>query len=160
MCGIGITVVPSLPKAVKRVRLSYPAFAHCFVGRLSGKFPLLFPLGIAWGLFLVDWTIVAPSTQSTRCHDASVCLSDTGWIMPGIKETVVEVSEKFLNRHDRKRAPELKETGHNISQIAEIMGRTRPLVNRLLNPEHQYYQTATTRAEMHRRMKLYERLAV
>jgi hypothetical protein len=49
-------------------------------------------------------------------------LSDTGWIMPGVKETVVEVSEKFLNRHDRKRALELKETGHNISQIAEIRG--------------------------------------
>ncbi len=80
--------------------------------------------------------------------------------MPGIKETVVEVSEKFLNRHDRKRALELKETGHNISQIAEIMGRTHPLVNRLLNPEHQYYQTAGTRAEIHRRMKLYEHLAV
>ena len=25
ICGIGIPVVPSLPKAVKRVRLSYPA---------------------------------------------------------------------------------------------------------------------------------------
>ena len=33
-------------------------------------------------------------------------------------------------------------------------------MNRLLNPEHQYYQTAGTRAETHRRMKLYERLAV
>jgi hypothetical protein len=64
--------------------------------------------------------------------------------------TVVEVSEKFPNRHDRMRALEWKETGHNISQIPEIMGRTQPLVNRLLNPEHQYYQTATTRAEIHR----------
>ena len=72
----------------------------------------------------------------------------------------MEVSEAFLNRHDRKRALELKETGHNVSQIAEIMGRTRPLVNRLLNPEYQYYQTAGTRAEIHRRMKLYEHLAV
>jgi len=41
--------------------------------------------------------------------------------------TVVEVSEKLPNHHDRKRALEWKETGHNISQIPEIMGRTQPL---------------------------------
>ena len=33
-------------------------------------------------------------------------------------------------------------------------------MNRLLKPEHQYYQTAGTRAEIHRRLKLHERLAV
>ena len=33
---------------------------------------------------------------------------------------MVEVSEKLPNHHDRKRALEWKETGHNISQTAEI----------------------------------------
>ena len=39
-------------------------------------------------------------------------------------------------------------------------GANPTAVNRLLNPEHQYYQLAGTRAEIHRRMKLHERLAV
>jgi len=47
-----------------------------------------------------------------------------------------------------------------VSQIAEIMGRTRPFVNRLLNPDYTYIQPASTPSGMNQRLKRYERLAV
>ena len=104
--------------------------------------------GKAWLLrFTINGAALMAETNRFRDYptkDTWEYLSDTGWIMPGIKETVVEVSEKFLNRHDRKRALELKDTGDNITQIAEI---------RVLAPDQWHRPSLSTCAPLRRKVQ-------
>jgi site-specific DNA recombinase len=120
--------------------------------------------GRAWRLrFTINGAaMMAETGRLAGCPTATTWeyLKGCGWIMPGLEETVVEVSESYLNRHDISRARQLRDKGHNVSQIAEIMGRTRPFVNRLLNPDYTYIQPASTSSGMNQRLKRYERLAV
>ena len=67
-------------------------------------------------------------------------LSDTGWIMPGIKETVVEVSEAYPEELKRARARELRAQGLNFTQIAEAMKTTLLHVNKLMDPDPKRYK--------------------
>ena len=87
-------------------------------------------------------------------------LTHVNWRMGAGEDMEVLVSDASLNESDRRRAVELRESGHNVSQIAEILKRTRPYVNRLLNPDHVYLQSASTASGMKQRLRRYERLAV
>ena len=120
--------------------------------------------GKAWRLrFSVNGTAmmatIGAGTDSPN-RESLEFLTHVNWRMGAGEDMEVLVSDASLNESDRRRAVELRESGHNVSQIAEILKRTRPYVKRLLNPDHVYLQSASTASGMKQRLRRYENLAV
>lgn len=120
--------------------------------------------GKAWRMrFSVNGTAmmatIGAGTDSPN-RESLEFLTHVNWRMGASEHMEILVSDASLNESDRRRAVELRESGHNVSQIAEILQRTRPYVNRLLNPDHVYLQSANTASGMKQRMRRYEHLAV
>ena len=80
--------------------------------------------------------------------------------MPGVKETVVEVSEAYPEELKRARARELRAQGLNFTQIAEEMKTTLLQVNKLMDPDPKRYKNQIKLLELRRILISYERLAI
>ena len=120
--------------------------------------------GKAWMLrFTINGAALMAETNRFRDYptkDTWEYLSDTGWIMPGIKETVVEVSEAYPEELKRVRARELRAQGLNFKQIAEAMKTTLLHVNKLMDPDPKRYKEQIKSLELRRILISYERLAI
>ena len=120
--------------------------------------------GKAWMLrFTINGAALMAETNRFRDYptkDTWEYLSDTGWIMPGIKETVVEVSEAYPEELKRARARELRAQGLNFKQIAEAMKTTLLHVNKLMDPDPKRYKEQIKSLELRRILISYERLAI
>ena len=120
--------------------------------------------GKAWMLrFTINGAALMAETNRFRDYptkDTWEYLSDTGWIMPGMKETVVEVSEAYPEELKRARARELRAQGLNFTQIAEAMKTTLLHVNKLMDPDPKRYKEQIKSLELRRILISYERLAI
>ena len=83
-----------------------------------------------------------------------------GWIMPGLVETVVEVSEAYLEERLRAKARSLREQGMTYIQIAKAMETTLLQVNKLMDPDPLRYKKQQESLNLRRILIAYERLAV
>ncbi len=120
--------------------------------------------GKAWKLCFTlngaEMMAIAGKAINSPTKDSWEFLSDAGWIMPGIKETVVEVSEAYPEELKRVRARELRAQGLNFTQIAEEMKTTLLQVNKLMDPDPKRYKNQIKSLELRRILISYERLAI
>ncbi|MFM7114394.1 MAG: recombinase family protein, partial [Planctomycetota bacterium] len=120
--------------------------------------------GRAWRLrFTINGAaMMAETGRLAGCPMATTWeyLNGCGWIMPGLEETVVEVSEAYLEGRLRAQAREYREKGMNYLQIAKAMETTLLQVNKLMDPDPLRYKEPIPMQNLRRILLDYERLAV